>query len=83
MNSKRCHQAISLPARDLNSGNVSNAIRFKVPSSKFQVLSSARRRRYAKRELPCEVGRPLRGAELGTWNLELRTLNSTNGHTFT
>jgi hypothetical protein len=40
MNLKWCHQAISLPARDLNSGNASNAIPFKVPSSKFQVPSS-------------------------------------------
>lgn len=54
---------------------------FKVPSSKFQVLSSARRRRGANRQSACEVvGGRCTGLnlELGTRNLELGTRNSTN-----
>src|SRR5947207_1693826 len=55
-----------------------------VLSSKFRVPSSARRRRLTKLETSRDIAKPLRGAELGTPNLELRTWNcSSQGRTGT
>src|SRR6185436_1808791 len=49
---------------------------FKVPSYKFRVLSSARRRRVPNLDTRLIWLKPLRGAELGTLNLELGTQKS-------
>src|SRR5205085_1797193 len=48
--------------------------KIQVPSSEFQVLSSARRRRLQNLNAARDIEMPLRGLnlELGTWNSELR-----------